>query len=881
MDVRFRKTGKTGKSERLLSFYQRYKENKENKETNNKKSSWILSLLVFIGVCSGFMFSLQAAEIVDFSSYPTLSMFYGLFPSMTPLGVEIKSYVAPEAAGLILLTASIAVYITNTVLFLLIPYYAIYTLISFKADDEPEPMIFGRLIVLVLLASVFNLFTVNIKHENGYESELSVLQFVMLETIGKFIHSAEDLAMIDLDEYYLVPSTTTLAPLTFKEDFSLVSKDYIRTSFDSPSDIGSIDVYKSDSVYTANYSLGGKIYTVSLPVNKSLNEKSESLNMSKLEEEFVIDYFQSLVDHAIKVESVVSQANVVKRLQGNSEFNYSTDKNSFGMFEGYYYNYCDDIYSITPPPNTSAEWRASYIEVAAMCASRNFINKHYQNPHYNYLSLYEGEPELEKGSTVLFGNNSSSLEMKFNEIESQTMAQCSQGYLACVESAEFYLKIKSEQTVKYGMLHGVFMLLNDIFFEVFEESMVVPGGKQIEAELGNQTGIKTVWKPEGTMIRSIPFPSHDTVYKGVNEVTIYLNSNGYTYTPTLDYSLDIGDYLSASALMESLDLKELSKLMLGVDPMRPFKRAAACLERPQEIYNGFRCGRISEEILKAGIGSFNTGMEIWTYSMLENTFGTRMQGESGTMTTGKNSITKSRATGAFGAAALVGAAEYGDEVSSALVGLVSEDLAKSMNDYFNTVSIKENPYYAGNTFYLVVITQAASKSLNSSAASNFWDGVGKMLLFVGFALVYLVSKFIYVLVKMIFAKLFEIIVETMMISMLLVMNVNEHGFAGIQHKYREFVADVGVFCVYIVIAASFAYFLDTILMIFAKEILFHFKATTASISSFIEGIFGFIVHLSVVIFVVMKLQDMLEQHLSSVVDDLLKKQNVNTEQAIK
>ncbi len=878
MDVKFRKTNKA------IGYYQKFKKRKENKEIN--KTNWVLSLLLFVGVFSGFLFSLQAAEVVDFSDYPTLSAFYGLFPSVAPLGAEIKSYISPEASGFVLLTAAIAVYITNTVLLVLIPYYGVYSLITYKVDDEPEPMIVSRLVVLLLLASSFNMFTVDIKHDDGQVSELSMIQYVMLEAIGTFVHSAEELAMIDLDEYYLTPSTTTVPPLFFKDDFATISKNYIKSTFEN-GESGNIDLYKNDSKYKAVFSMGGTMHEIKFLINKGMNGKSDSIDIASLEEAFVNDYFQYAIDHAVKVEKVISQTEVTKRNHGNSEWNYSTSLNNFDLFEGYYYEHCDNIYSLIPPQTTSSEWRATYIEIAAMCASRNFIAKHYSNSHYDYLSLYEGEPLLKKGNTLLFGDEEANHEMKYADVESNAMTQCGAGYLACVESAEFYFKLKSEKSLKYGILHNIFKMLNSLFFEMFEESMVLLNSKVFDVKPSGETTVGAL-KISGdgfNLLNSFIVPSHETHYEDVRSSNIYLNASGSTYSSSADYSLDIQDYVSGLSINDKVTQEEVSHSFLGFSPLKPFKRAAACLERPEEISNGFRCEKINKELMKAGVGSFKSGFTIWTYSMLDNMFGMRIDKRSGGgMEAGSawNKGAGSKVKGALGAGMAVGVAEAGDDVILALMGEYYDlEKVEEFTDFLGTTSVKENPYYMGDSLYAVVATQTISKAIGSNVASNFWDGMGKMLLFIGAALIYLVVKFIYVVVKMIFAKLFEIIVETMMISMLLVMKVNTDGFVGIQHKYREFVADVGAFCVYIVIASSFVYFLDAILIIFSKEIIYYFRQTTESVEALITGSLGFAIHLLVIIFVMMKLQDMLESHLSSVVDQLLKKQNVNTEQALR
>lgn len=877
MDVKFRR------ADRLVGYYQNYKKNKINKEQH--KVNWVKSMLLFFAVFSGFIFSLHAADVVDISSYPTLNAFYGLFPSIAPLGVEIDSYISPEASGFILLTAAIAVYITNTVLAVLIPYYGVYTIITYKTDEEPEPMIVSRLIVLLILASTFNMFTVDIKHKDGQVSELSVIQYMMLEAIGTFVHSAEELAMIDLDETHLIPSTSTVPPLFFKEDFSTFSKSYIKTVFDEGVP-GKIELYKSDDKYKTQFSLGGEMHQIKFMVNNAMNQKSDTIDLKSLEESFVNDYFQTAIDHAVKVEKVVSQSEVTKRNHGNTDWNYSTSLNNFDLFTGYYYEHCDGIYEMTPPPTISAEWRATYIEIASMCASRNFVAKHYSNGHYDYISLYEGEPLLKRGNTMLFGDTPSNYKMKYDTLESQTMSQCESGYLACVESAEFYFKIKSEKTMKFGILHNIFKMINNLFFEMFEESLILLDSKVFDSYPSSSRAPSSIKTNGGdfALFRTFDVPSHSTHYVDIVPDSTIINADGYTYDTEAEYSLEMNDYISNISINDKVSQEEASLSFLGFSPLKPFERAAACLEKPEEISNGFRCNKINQELMKAGVGSFKSGFAIWTYSLLDNMFGMKIDNRSGGDFSGGGLLGKgtvSKAKGVIGAGAVVGIASGGDQLLVTLLGQYYDvEKVEEFTDFFGVSTIKENPYYMGDSLYVVVATQTISKALGSSAASNFWDGVGKFLLFLGFALIYLVVKFIYVVVKMIFSKLFEIIVETMMISMLLVMKVNSDGFVGVQHKYREFVADVGAFCVYIVIASSFVYFLDAILIIFSKEIIYYFRQITESVESFITGVLGFTIHMLVIVFVMMKLQDMLQSHLESVVDQLLKKQNVNTEQAL-
>ncbi|EIV8508217.1 hypothetical protein MA785_000812 [Vibrio parahaemolyticus] len=765
-----------------FSIPKTYKElknrNIRNRIAGSKKQFFLIAILFIAMFSFNLAHSFAAQGIINAENYIVLSTFYDVFPSVKPMHVESNSAVSGLASDTLGLLTAVIMEITIFLLSILIPFMFIKVVLIFKVDNQVSGGEVSRLLLFVLLLSSMGLYSIEHETKNGLTFKTTMMHHFALSYFGNTLEKLEKNGSKNYDEQYLVPEIKLGNEKSQTMIFSEFTNAYLSQDFKEGEEFKfNIQQVESQSdtgyVYTVNINLGSQNLKYTIAPNSYLTKagsKNLDIDFVKLEEKLIVDLFQSMVDHAVKVKKRTSE---FKFIDPNGLFSQFDDVPSY---ESDFSKYCDTIYNPVPEYTEKRTFN-KYLTVAAACASKEFVSKNYENKFYTY-----GSSKLRDGYTMLFGDSVTNEKMKLSEIMDSTKSICQDGYFACAEAMQYANRLYTLNEKDVGLLTPVIREVDQFTqsFEDYSDDLITSLSVNKSLALTSDFSDESDW---GSPLKTIQGEAVGGDY------SLYIASD-------LVLLLDFAD-------MNFPDADGLTSIFAGRDWKEPFERMKTCFAYSSMVKNGFRCKNATEEVNDLSISLLRMGIDVYLMtkvasvpleSSVKKSKNKNQKKGNTEFEVGKGSFIKDN----FGEVATIGAALGGMAVSENM--------------------FKDTPYYSSETVLGLIATNTffnmfGQRDINPLNNVAMWMIKGGITLFIfGHSLLWL-------LMIMFFRKFVEVIVEVVCLTLIFTISIINGGFKAAFERIREFYFDNVILVIICLLLTVYEHFRDVVIRVQARSMV--------------------------------------------------------------
>lgn len=444
----------------------------------------------------------------------------------------------------------------------------------------------SKALLLLSLLALLN-FNTTVNMGNGNTMKIPVLQYHIIKlSYGLILDVERSIERISSEEDrdYLIPSIKVGDPLALVDDFETFTLDFLASSFLSKD--YTLNVVAKDDLYYLSVKMGNSLSYYTFRKNTVLNDygKELEIDIESKEKEIVIDYFNALVNSAIQTKTIADSKTILEIKNTEDNVTNSNEFSNRTFFDKEYVEYCESIDNTFDKYDTIYKSELLlYVKVKAMCSSRNFMIKHYDNSLYDYESVLNGSV-LNDSSTMIFGSEE---ELTVKEIKDLTEKLCSKdGYFSCAPALQFYKNKYHYQNIKLGILSIPSKLLND-----YHESL---------SNYSND--LFRMRKIDKSYINSNLFNDNERGGEVIDTITF--TATPKTYHKTIENYIDLID-LSKLAIPST---DQVITEIVGMEVTGIVKRFSNCLDSPETISNGYRCLSINKEATDFGKGLAKTAL---------------------------------------------------------------------------------------------------------------------------------------------------------------------------------------------------------------------------------------------------------------------------------
>jgi hypothetical protein len=792
-------------------MFKKFRKKKENTEVKEKnKLNWKQILLIVFSLY-GLTFSVANGLIVEgvvsLENYKLATVFYKLFPFANPTDLPVESVMNPVTSTAIGVLMVSVINIMLPLAVLLLSYKFIVVLVYYTTDSESPEAVQKIISASVLLVVTFTLSPAAlIEYDAGEDGNIKItpVQYAMYSFLGEKLLKLEVASEKDFTVAYMIPEIELGHPLAIKDDLRLFLEGYLSNDFIEEEK--NINVFKVDESYKARFDLGNGSYIFNMPIDQTKNKKASAyfgVDLEAKELEMAKDYFQTLIDTAVIAKRFTEQVEV--GTQGDTISN-TTIVNYFNnevYYDKDYREYCSTIE--TPATNRmNIATYNNYLEILTACKSEEFLAKHYNNKKYDYKTAYsETNPYLRTGFVMIFGQNEVMHRLTAEEIAIEVGKICKEGFFSCSEAVSFAIGRHETSKIKIGFLTRPARALNDLFKNTFKgysiaaietrtftkDDIINEVSNLGEEIYGAMGAIDAGDGLSGTLAFSMNMPGIPNSYNTI------INEAGSGYF----------DFVNVIPK----DVDDVVKMSTGITIANTLQRFNTCLDNPEVVTDNFRCRSATLELLDISKSIWSTGLKIKMYNALSRPFSTKKEGGISQEKT-KDPIVETIKS-KLARYALIGGLFY-----------------QSSSD----ATFKGNPYSLGYTSEALVATSLISKSLQGSLPAII-DSTASKMMFFGMTLFTVVFMPIIFFVYRFLEKLFEIIIEIIIMPLTSVIYAYKQGEVGVMNIFKEFIVDIGILVVYAIVPYVILAFYDMKISFFIREILGQMDETFTSFQSII------------------------------------------------
>ncbi|MCK8072436.1 hypothetical protein [Vibrio sp. 1CM23M] len=751
------------------------KRSKRNRFTKTKTQSAMFIIFTITLLSFSTAHSFVGQGFINADNYIVMSAFYDLFPSIKPHYIETRSAVNDLASDTIGVITRCIAQITATLLTIVVPFLTLKVILIFKADKEFDSAESSKLLLFLLLSGSMAVYSVEHETKSGIKFDTTVVQHVALTYLGSVLESLEENGNKDYDQKYLIPEIQIGNVVSQQSSFSDFTNAYLSNNF-KEDDFFEFAIAKiepesgSDKKYMVDIELGSDHLNMSFQSKQKLVNYADDLfdiDLEKKEDELVLDFFQSLADHAVKVKERTAAFHFT-----NGEGSYSSFDDT-PSFEADYTEYCDTIYDATPI-NIDMKTFNKYLGVANMCASAEFMKKHYNNALYTL----DSESRLRDNYRILLGDSVLDEEMTLEEIITATKTMCAGGYFACTEALQFATKRYVLNQKDVGMMTPLLREVDE-FTQSFEDN-------------------------SDDFMQSLSFKKSLSMSTGFTDKFSEGDPYAYINGKALMGNYDKNIHHDYSLLLDPTDLKfpnpdELTSLFVGKKWQEPILRMKTCFAYAGMVRDGYRCNTITKELRDLALSMNKMGIDLYLMTKVADVpikMGKKqMTGKNNkNLTVGKGSFIKDN----FGDIAVAGAALAG--------------LSASENTF------KEVPYYSTET----VMGLAASNTFFNMFGQrevNPLNKAAKWLMLGGVSIFVMVYGLLFIFIVAFFNKYTELLVELVALVLICFVSILNGGFNELWNRVREFYFDTLILTFYSFILFVAMHYRDVILKVQVRHML--------------------------------------------------------------
>ncbi|MEZ8210895.1 hypothetical protein [Vibrio bivalvicida] len=701
---------------------------------SNKKFYFYLSII------STLIFSYQSeavnALISESIHAPMTRIVHSIFPSVS--SEVYPSYVSLDSPMQLAALAQSLDQILLDYVPIVALIFCVFFLLESLSPEGPSKGTKSR-----VLAMLFVLFIASPLNSHEYENDsgktetVNNYRFVLQTVFATIVGAGESWIDYFNDEYIGIHSIKLPEPKVLKDNYLEVSHVFLK-NVESPKDVldTKLNVSFKDDKYTARFEMGGSETIISNMSNVILNQKSETIDETLNEKEMIQDFYQSLFEHSYLVAQNIANTEVLTDKQLSSDLTDAQNINDEKyVFDGDYRQYCSGIYNYDLSGADMIVMNA-YLDIAAQCASHNFLVKHYDSPFFDSQKILNGQGELNDFNAMPFGQ--SVFELSFDEIKANAKTTCSTGgYFACAEAIQIVEKAYVKTNKNLGLISTPVNAINDVV-----SSYVDISGDVMKRRLHTQTPVKGVGYRDLTLDKDALFSINFTrnIAKQDFEVLHVLQ--------TIDLSK-----------MPEPDFGTIINTVAGSDFMTPIHRFTSCINAFDQQRNGYKCNSATDELIDIGTGflqwsvSFKAGATLMSFN--------KKKGKAFKMSSDKLK-------------------KYG-----AAIGTATAILAPSAYDnYFKT-----SPYYSSEGATAMLMTTAILQYFGLEAV-KFLSWLGSVGIAIGFLFYYLVLMLPLTFFKYSLIRSYTFIIDQTIAFNLFFLNGFSRGMDGIESVYDELVIDL-------------------------------------------------------------------------------------------
>lgn len=768
----------------------------------------LYSILGLILMSFNITHALVINGIIDIENYLVLKTFYELFPVAQPLNVDdYESIASPIASDAATLAITLTHYITSTLITLFVLFFSLELLLNYALDKRKKSETLITTAMLITLGLSYFTFGIDVKTKTGKEARVSFIHYLSLNIIGEYLFKLEEAGSLDYKKIYLIPQIEFGKELSQTNIFREFSDAYLSTDFEQ--DEFAINISKDKNLYSIDIDMGRNNLKYNFLSNTHLVNNKIDVNYEKIEVEFVEKYFNALVAHSEKIK------------QKTKAFKFKNETGSYSAFdetknyENKYTNYCSTIYDDEPVYIDTLTYN-KFLDVAAMCASVEFVKSQYDNKFYKYDEF----DRLKAGTNMIFGDSFSNERLTLSEMESQTHSICSDGFFACSEALTYAQSLRTLNDYDLGILTTPVREFYDLLSVLSDKSDDFITSLSFDKSLILNNGFK------------------DNQVNGIAKVGGKGISGNYS-----DYILTPEDRIDIQSF-ESPNTDEVLNIIVGRDVKEPLRRIEVCLGSGGIIKNGIRCEEATKEVRKLGLSMIKMGIELKLFTgiaSLKNSQGSDLTsiGKEAGMSKAKEITVKSVGIGA---------------------GLFLADH-----------NFKSTPYHSTELVGALLVSNLVLKGLVGVDANPI-SNIANWLITTGIGLLIFVYVLLWTLLIVTFRKLLEIIVEVIYILPILLVAIVNDGVKGCYYVFRELILDLIIFTYYCMIFAVFYYLRDTTISTQANSLISNMQSitTTGSLTDIVGNIMIYFLALVASLFMLIKVINVVLSNSNKSIEGIIK-----------
>ncbi|MFA0464336.1 MULTISPECIES: hypothetical protein [unclassified Vibrio] len=705
-----------------------------------------------------------ADEVLQNTNTEMKNLMGVFFPDLVEVGLFNPSYAHDDLGIYLSIVGVFVIHVATGLLLSGVLWFAVKFIVDMMMGVSNRAT-YSRLLSYIAVLFALSLNTTQEVH--GYKVERNQVQYYMITLLIEYLDKADELATTNTEISYSSPSIRVFDPANLRHEFLNISNLYLLSLVNGDAETDTISIEFANDIYRVEFGMGGAVTLITNQSSVALNEQSTLLgqDLEKKESELIRHLIESIIDNAVAVGKKIKSiefSGLKEDYKTTNMFNYENATETKVVYDKDYKTYCDGIYD-EDLTGINKKGLQAYLEIAATCAAKTFLEEEYKNDFFNIADIYDEKYILNKGNALLFGEQT---KVTYSEILQNVDKLCAvgNGYFPCAEAIQFASYRNAESHKKLGVFSPSVKVVNQL-----ASSFVDTSDRVLKT--------RTFEQYESGTIAFVDYIHDERALHNVSFELNKINNVGIVAD-----SFDLYDFTK----MNIPSLSEVLQLIVGYKLTEPYERILTCFLHSYEIRNGFKCNSISQETMDLGVGMTKTSLQIFATNTAVSAFSTKSKLRNGVQL-GKTS-------------SLGGATKATAAIATSIVmpGLIS-------------AATKEDHYSSAVTAQTLTMSAFILKYFNLDFTSSLTK-FSMMMGTAGIALILITVSFTFVFTLTFIAKLTELIIDIHLAPLKAFTSVLEHQEQGLFKIYQEFVAEIIYMILIIVLIMMMPLVIDKLLL---------------------------------------------------------------------
>lgn len=728
-----------------------------------------------------------ADEVLQNTNTEMKNLMGVFFPDLVEVGLFNPSYANDDLGIYLSIVGVFVVHVATGLLLSGVLWFSVKFIID-KMMGVSNRATYSRLLSYIAVLFALSLNTEQDVH--GYKVERNQVQYYMITLLIEYLDKADELATTNTEISYSSPSVRVLDPANLRHEFLNISNLYLLSLVDGKNETDTISIEFANDIYRVEFGMGGAVTLITNQSSVALNEQATLLgqDLDKKESELIRHLIESIIDNAVAVGKKIKDiefTGLKEDYKTTNMFNYENATETEIVYDKDYKTYCDGIYDEDLTGIDKAALQ-KYLEIAATCAAKTFLEEEYKNDFFNIADIYDEKYILNKGNALLFGEQT---KVTYSEILQNVDKLCAvgNGYFPCAEAIQFASYRNAESHKRIGVFSPSVKVVNQLASSVVDTSDRIFSTRTFE-------------QYESGTIAFVDYIHDERALHNVSFELNKINNVGIVAD-----SFDLYDFTK----MNIPSLSEVLQLIVGYKLTEPYERILTCFLHSYEIRNGFKCNSISQETMDLGVGMTKTSLQIFATNTAVSAFSTKSKLRNGVQL-GKTS-------------SLGGATKATAAIATSIVmpGLIS-------------AATKEDHYSSAVTAQTLTMSAFILKYFNLDFTSSLTK-FSMMMGTAGISIILMTVSFTFVFTLTFIAKLTELIIDIHLAPLKAFTSVLEHQEQGLFKIYQEFVAEIIYMILIIVLIMMMPLVIDKLLLSVLEQMFEIFRTMQSSVENILTA----------------------------------------------